>query len=241
MNIEFQSIGRFKVGLLQPISSNDVQSILTLIKSGKSEKMPGLEGRVAMKRFEDSDSQTFVIKEYKRGGLVGHLLGNLHLRTGPGRAAGELDFLIRASKAGIAVPEPVGVIEEGGFIYRTWLILREIPKAQSLAELGKADSELIDKFIDEAATLISKLIKAKIFHVDLHPGNVLVDSSSKVLLLDFDKATIFNGDLKNLRDLYLCRWRRAVIKHKLPPQMAERMSMNLRRLEVWDDKDSVVC
>jgi len=241
MNIEFRSIGRFKLGLLRLLVEKDLLSILSLIKPGKAVRMPGLEGRVALKRFEDSASQRYVIKEYRRGGVLGRLLGNIHLRMGEGRALRELKFLIKAKNFGVAVPEPVGFIEEGGLVYKTWLILDEIPMSQSLSELGKNDSDSIDRLIDEAASLIGKLIKARIFHVDLHPGNVLVDSSSRVFLLDFDKATDFAGELKELRDLYLCRWRRAVIKHKLPPLMAERMSMNLRRLEVWDSKDSAAC
>ena len=58
---------------------------------------------------------------------------------------------------------------------------------------------------------------------------MLVDHEDQVYLVDFDKAKRFSGPLNELRDHYLCRWRRAVIKHELPETLSEMMSADLRQ------------
>jgi 3-deoxy-D-manno-octulosonic acid kinase len=67
--------------------------------------------------------------------------------------------------------------------------------------------------------------------VDLHPGNVLVDSNSRVYLIDFDKARYSYLNKDKLRVKYISRWRRAVIKHRLPESLWEMMSSELRKID----------
>jgi predicted unusual protein kinase regulating ubiquinone biosynthesis (AarF/ABC1/UbiB family) len=84
-----------------------------------------------------------------------------------------------------------------------------------------ATKDLIDQ--------VSTLIQNNIFHVDLHPGNVLVGRGGRVFLLDFDKARIARGNKNKLRDHYLSRWQRAVIKHGLPDMLSEMLAAGLDR------------
>ena len=88
--------------------------------------------------------------------------------------------------------------------------------------------EFVEGELQELAEQVLTLVSHKIFHVDLHPGNVLVDNSGRVFIVDFDKAREFEGSSEQLRELYLRRWRRAVIKHKLSPVLTELMSLTLR-------------
>ncbi len=213
----------------------DKNKILSGIKSPNRDKKIGLEGRAGVRKI-NLDRGPIVIKEYRRGGLLGRLLGNVHFKFGPGRAETEYEFLTIASSHGIHVPTPIAFVESTGFLYEAWLAMEEIPEAVSLSECSRKNSDLCDPIIDSAATQIIKLIQSRIFHLDLHPGNVIKDRDGKVYLIDFDKAKTYRGSLKELRDLYLCRWRRAVIKHNLPSVLAERMSLALRRVDVWDTK-----
>ena len=73
---------------------------------------------------------------------------------------------------------------------------------------------------------VSILIKNKILHVDLHPGNVIVGNQNQVYLLDFDKASIFPGEKNALRSRYLRRWNRAIQKHGLPEILSEINNFN---------------
>lgn len=223
----------FRWGLANTLTEDDKYNILAAIKGPLVDQRVGLEGRAGVRRIKLSNGPA-VIKEYRRGGWLGRVLGNIHLKFGPGRAESEFALLCLAAREDIKVPTPIAFIESNRLLYEAWLVMEEIPAASSLAECSRQNGENCDSIIDAAAIQIVKLIKARIFHLDLHPGNVLKSGEGKVYLIDFDKARIFRGNLKDLRDLYLCRWRRAVIKHNLPSVLAERMSLALRRVDVWD-------
>ena len=68
---------------------------------------------------------------------------------------------------------------------------------------------------------IAALVQNSILHVDLHPGNVVVDAAGKVYLLDFDKGSVYHGNRQKLKNRYLNRWQRAVSKHGLPNMLSD--------------------
>jgi 3-deoxy-D-manno-octulosonic acid kinase len=72
------------------------------------------------------------------------------------------------------------------------------------------------------------LIQHRILHVDLHPGNVIMDAAGKVYLLDFDRGKVYHGDRQKLKNRYLTRWQRAVNKHGLPEFLAEMLRAGLK-------------
>ena len=74
---------------------------------------------------------------------------------------------------------------------------------------------------------ISILIQNNILHTDLHPGNIVVDKKNKVFLVDFDRGHRFSGNTNKLRDRYLNRWQRAVIKHQLPSLLYDMLQTGL--------------
>jgi 3-deoxy-D-manno-octulosonic acid kinase len=106
--------------------------------------------------------------------------------------------------------------------------MEELVGVRSLVEIQANDSDEVLRAMDKLAEQLAILVKNNILHVDLHPGNVLVAPSGEVYIVDFDKAISFGGSSQALRDLYLRRWRRAVIKHKLSPVLSEMMSLTLR-------------
>ena len=112
-------------------------------------------------------------------------------------------------------------------MYETWLLMEEIPDTLSLVDLQNDDSGLYQA-MKSLTKQVLQLVKNKILHVDLHPGNVLVEPSGKVSIIDFDKAGHYQGEEHQLRDLYIRRWRRAVIKHRLSPVLSEHMALALR-------------
>jgi 3-deoxy-D-manno-octulosonic acid kinase len=82
--------------------------------------------------------------------------------------------------------------------------------------------------MDQVVRSVRRLIEARICHVDLHPGNVLVDGDGRIYLIDFDKAFRFTGSDRELRDWYISRWRRAITKHGLPEVLGDALSTGLR-------------
>ena len=79
---------------------------------------------------------------------------------------------------------------------------------------------------------ISALIENRILHVDLHPGNVVVDRTGKVYLLDFDKGRVYRGNRQELKKRYMSRWQRAIRKHALPEMLNDMLRTGLENSRV---------
>lgn len=188
-----------------------------------------LGGRNGVVRMQVDDIGPVVIKQYRRGGVLRFLCFWWYLRWGKSRSESEFEMLEKVRAGGISAPEPIVFARRGNIVYRAWLVMREIDQEISLAELSLADEERAIAYAEELASKLRKLIDLRILHVDLHPGNALIDAHGKLFLVDFDKAIQFGGTAKQLRDKYLRRWRRAVIKHGLPESLNEAMSLYLRR------------
>lgn len=168
------------------------------------------------------------VKQYAHGGLLRKLTGGRFVCCGPSRSQLEFGMLERVRAIGVNAPKPYICVTKGSFFYQTWLIMEEIKDSKNLVLVSQDDSEALQDCMKAVAEQVLLLIKNNIFHVDLHPGNVLLSGSGAVYIVDFDKARIFNGSGQALRELYLRRWRRAVIKHGLSPVLSELMSLSLR-------------
>lgn len=173
-----------------------------------------------------------VVKQYRRGGLLGRLIVRHYLRMGVVRAEHEYRLLRRVRELGVRAPEPLVFASKGLFFYQNWLITREIPDSKSLAELSLNQEHDVIQLTQRVVEPVLKLIAHRICHVDLHPGNVLVGIKGEPYLLDFDKAHYYKGSKRALRDFYLRRWRRAVIKHHLPEAISEVMCLKLKSATV---------
>lgn len=219
----------YQLGLANDVAPQALSQLLKLVNHPVAGARSLLGGRARVAVGEVQGIGQVVVKHYMRGGLLGKFVGRRYLRNGMTRCEGEFNLLQVARSAGISVPEPVAFISQGALWYRAWLVTKEIKDEQSLAELSLSDEEHARDFMEEVVKQVTLLIERGIWHVDLHPGNILIDSSSKVYLLDFDKARCVSQDRNELRDRYICRWRRAVIKHKLPEILSELMCLGLRR------------
>lgn len=168
------------------------------------------------------------VKHYSHGGLLRALTGGRFIAAGAPRSRVEFEMLERVRELGVQAPQPYAFVKKGSMVYGTWLVMEELTGARNLVELQRDDPDELQRVMKALGEQMVILIKNRIFHVDLHPGNVLVMSSGRVYIVDFDKAQIFQGSAVALRDLYLRRWRRAVIKHELSPILSEMMSLMLR-------------
>jgi 3-deoxy-D-manno-octulosonic acid kinase len=137
-------------------------------------------------------------------------------------------MLLEVRRHGIRVPEPIAFACQGRVFYRCWLVTRQIPSPLNLAEMSIADLTPALAAIPSIADQIRRLIQQGIWHVDLHPGNVLVDSCHRTYLIDFDRAKRIRSAPARLQHRYLGRWRRAVEKHGLPVQLAQQLENDLR-------------
>ncbi len=203
---------------------------LILLLQRSPEKPSGtLAGRFGVVLGSLSGMGKVAIKGYRRGGILRFFIRMRYLALGKSRAEQEFEFLERASEIGCSVPRPLISVSHGWPLQRTWLVMEAIESHSTLADISERDVSLLYRVMPQVAENIMKLIEQKIFHVDLHPGNVLIADSGKAYIIDFDKAGTFHKSRSLLRDKYLCRWRRAVIKHELPEVLSELLSAELRR------------
>lgn len=188
----------------------------------------GLSGRGQVVRAEINQIGRIVLKQYTRGGMLQAFVRSRYVRSGKTRAQAEFE-LLKSIEQYVNVPESLGWIEKGSVFYQNWLISREILSERNLAEVSATNEELAVEVMEQVNRQVSELIDRQIKHIDLHPGNVLLDKSDKAYLIDFDRAERFSGRKNVLRDYYLCRWRRAVIKHQLPESLSEMFCVGMRK------------
>ncbi|MDD7473183.1 MAG: lipopolysaccharide kinase InaA family protein [Bdellovibrionota bacterium] len=223
-----QKVGKIKIYSKQMLEDEELLSLYKLLKT----KIHGArsatnQGGSVVKG--DIGSMKVVVKHYRRGGVLHFINKHYYLSTfTASRAKREFEFLELVKRKGVNAPTPIAYAIKGGFVYRNWLATKEIENTFDLCFLKENDFIKIEKYTKELARQIKILIKNKIFHVDLHPGNVIVDENENLYILDFDKARFFKGSYNELRDKYILRWRRAVIKHNLCDLLSECLCANLR-------------
>jgi 3-deoxy-D-manno-octulosonic acid kinase len=169
-----------------------------------------LPGRGQSTVFEHG-GRRFVLRHYRRGGLVARVNADRFLWTSENRArpVREISLTLKLHAAGLPVPLPVAVrYEREGWSYRADLITEFLPDTRSLAasldagEVGlptwAAMGRCIRRFHDHG-----------LCHADLNAHNILL-RDDEVLLVDFDRCSRRPPGL--WRDANLARLRRSLDK-----------------------------
>ena len=217
----------YHFGSASDLADRQLKQLITFFNMPTNTVDSVLGGRSSVATAQLEGIGSVVVKYYTRGGLVRYLVKRRYLRWGKTRCQIEYEILQKVRGLSVSAPEPIAFAYRGGLFYKGWLVTKKIKEQQTLAQLSCTDEEHAHIVMKELIDQVSILIKNNIFHVDLHPGNVLVDSSDRVFLLDFDRACISQRDKNRLRDHYLVRWRRAVIKHRLPEMLCEMLCAGL--------------
>jgi len=219
--------GKLRIESVVPFGSELVNQIATVILHPPVEPANRLAGRVAVSRLALPEIGPAVLKHYHRGGLIRRFLKDRYLYNPRLRCRKEFDMLTRVRRMGINAPHPLAWAFTTGLLYRCWLLTKEIDAHGNLAELSRSDPERAVHSTRLASEQIQQLICHRILHVDLHPGNVLVGTDSRVHLIDFDRAYKYRLGASRLCDRYRSRWRRAVVKHGLPEFLVAEMEAGL--------------
>lgn len=181
------------------------------------ESAPGsLGGRKRPAIIEIPDLGPVIVKHYFRGGLIRHINRRTYLDFKKSRGQIEFELLGHIRKIGINAPEPVAFATKGRFFYKGWLVTKLIQEAVTLVEISRSAPGRAEALMPVIAEQVGRLIASGILHVDLHPGNVLVDRKDRVFLIDFDRARTNQTDRNGLRTRYIRRWQRALKKYELP-------------------------
>ena len=211
----------YKFGSKFDLNQTTLDSLILLFKSKSPEKPKTiLTGRISPTKTDINEIGSVVIKHYLRGGFISWFNKNRYFFSKKSRAELEFIALIDAMKAGVNVPKPIAYVSCGSLFYKTWLITKEIENTKNFVELIKNEKDKAVSLLPAISENINKLIANLIHHVDLHPGNVIVDKFNQPFILDFDKACYFSGDKRQLAKKYKQRWQRAINKYKLPIELS---------------------
>ena len=203
------------------MADQQVKQLIKFFNLPKNIVNSALGGRTSIRVIRLQGIGSVVIKYYRRGGVIRYLIKKHYLRCGKRRCQIEFELLQQVRSLGINAPEPVAFAYRGRLFYQCWLVTRKIQDHQTLVQISLSNEEQARMAMKAVVKQVSILIKNKILHVDLHPGNVIVDNQNQIYLLDFDKGGIFPGDEHVLRTRYLHRWNRAIQKHGLPEMLRE--------------------
>ena len=217
----------YHFGSLPDIADQQLNQLIRLFNSPKNSVNSTLGGRTSTTVARLEGIGPVVIKYYRRGGAIRYLIKKHYLKCGKTRCQIEFELLQQVRSLGINAPDPVAFAYRGRLFYQCWLVTREIKDHQTLVQISRSNEKRTRMAMKAVVKQVSILIKNKILHVDLHPGNVIVDHQNQVYLLDFDKGGIFPGDKNTLRSRYLHRWNRAVQKHGLPEMLSEINGFNI--------------
>lgn len=176
----------FPLDLFKPecLAANDVLQYKRMQKQD-------VNGRGGVHAFIFS-GQDLVLRHYYRGGMISKYICDSYLWRGlyKSRAMDELRMLSVMQAMSLPVPIPVAAhIQKNGFVYKADIITQLIPQALSCstiliknaisAEIWQKIGFVIRRFHDKGCN-----------HADLNAHNILLNETSSVFLIDFDKSKI---------------------------------------------------
>ncbi|MDR2877694.1 MAG: 3-deoxy-D-manno-octulosonic acid kinase [Chromatiales bacterium] len=158
--------------------------------------------------------KVFVLRHYRRGGLIARISADRYLWTGleRTRAWREWKLLALMQAAGLPVPHPIAArVQRHGVFYSADLITRYIDGATPLADMIAARALSLAEW-GRIGMTIARFHADHIFHADLNARNILLTDADAVYLIDFDKAK--RCDPGSWQQGNLARLRRSLDKFK---------------------------
>lgn len=149
-------------------------------------------GRGASLFLDAGEGVEWVLRPYRRGGLIARLSDARYLWTGleRTRAFRECRLTAHMHDRGLPVPRPVAArVTRHGLTYEAALITVRIPGARALADL-LVRQQADDALLDRVGATVRHFHDAGLDHVDLNARNLLVDPRGKVWLIDLDRCRL---------------------------------------------------
>lgn len=140
--------------------------------------------------FIDHGEQHWVLRHYRRGGLIGKLIRDQYpgISANRSRAMREYALLEQMAAAELPVPKPLAAgFQRRGLFYRADILLQRIDGAGDLFALLSHDALQVSQWRHIGAT-VRRFHDASIDHADLNIHNILLDRSGQCWLIDFDRG-----------------------------------------------------
>lgn len=141
----------------------------------------------------DSEGSRWVLRHYRRGGLIARLSQDSYLWAGAARTRSfaEWRLLAELRRRGLPVPAPIAARYVRGLVtYRADLITELLPGTRTLAD-AITGRDLPEAGWRSVGRTIGAFHREGVHHADLNANNILLaDHSPEVILLDFDRGRI---------------------------------------------------
>ena len=160
----------------------------------------------------------WVLRHYRRGGVIAKVLRDSYLWTGleRTRAFREWRLLHELRSRDFPVPAPVAArVVRSGLFYRADLITEALPPSRTLADSITGAKLPEDTWIGVGKT-VGRFLHAGVMHADLNAHNILLGESGSVFVLDFDRGEIRSGG--EWEQAVLARLKRSLLKIKAQRQ-----------------------
>lgn len=164
-----------------------------------------------------NEGHGWVLRHYRRGGLIGRVIADEYFWTGLERTRAFREWrLLRDLRAmELPVPRPVAArVRLDGPVYRADLITERIANTQTLATL-LTQRALPAAQLHALGAMLSRFAAAGFAHADLNANNVLcraddAGSGMEFFLIDFDRGRL--NAIKPLRERGLKRLKQSLDK-----------------------------
>ncbi|GGW85155.1 3-deoxy-D-manno-octulosonic acid kinase [Alteromonas halophila] len=132
----------------------------------------------------------WVLRHYRRGGLIGKLINDAYLYSGVDhtRSFREFSLLHGMREDELAVPAPVAAyVKRRGLFYQADIITRIIPQSRDVHAM-LCQGPLTDNDWQRIGMAIADLQHHQVYHHDLNIRNIMMDTQGKVWIIDFDRC-----------------------------------------------------
>jgi len=197
---------------------------------GEGESVAVARGKVLFGTLHSGER--FVLRRYFRGGVIRYVSRDRFLKSlkGSYRPFEEFEIISALYLKGIAVPEPLfAVVQPGLVTYSGVIATAQVDGARNFLDLlPKLSAAAPSRLARMAGIEAAKMLRACVFHPDLHPGNIIITTDEQVVLLDFDKAIRFHSDeLGHYISGTVARWKRFVDKYSLDIELVKAFNEGL--------------
>jgi 3-deoxy-D-manno-octulosonic acid kinase len=142
--------------------------------------------------FLCADAGPWVMRHYRRGGLIARLSPDAYWWLGEKRTRcfAEWRLLAQMRRLELPVPAPVAArYVRSGLIYRADLITEQLPASQTLSAVLLAGA-LTEPQWRAIGSTIARFHAHGVQHADLNVSNILLGTDGAVYVLDFDRGRI---------------------------------------------------
>ena len=170
----------------------------------------------------DAGDERWVVRHYRRGGMIARFLRDRYLRLGASRPYRELVASVEARRRAVRTPEVIGYVIYGGApFYRADIVTRFVDDSQDLASatFGPDLPSIAHQTAAWAAAgeLLRTMFDAGVVHADLNLRNILIAGRDPAVawLIDLDRCRVTDAPSAAARLAMLERFHRSRRKLEL--------------------------